>query len=123
MVRLLKVKELEERKKFLLARSEMYRKTLTLEVANIKFSTALLRRKLKSPKAILALLGSLAVPTAGYLVGRRHAKAQSKSGPAGLLPKVMVGWKLFNRFAPWIMKLRPAKKRDPAKRQNLTQFP
>src|SRR5258708_1675212 len=94
MVRLPKVKKLEARKRFLLAKSEMYRQTLTLEIANLKFSTALLKRKLKSKGSIFALL-ALAVPMAGLLVARKRPK------PAlGLLPKLISGWKLFGRIAP-----------------------
>lgn len=121
MVRLLKVKELEERKRFLLARSEMYRQTLTLEVANIKFSAALMKRKLKSPKSALIMLG-LAVPAIGFFIGRRRAKAKAAAaGPAGLLPKMLVGLKLFSRFAPLLKKFGPGGKRQPGERQNLRQ--
>jgi hypothetical protein len=121
MVRLLKVKELEERKRFLLASSEMYRQTLTLEVANIKFSTALLKRRLKSPKHLLMLLG-LAVPVAGYVMGRR-AKATEKSRASGWLPKLVAGWKLYQRVAPLIKKFRPTAKNGDTRRQNMTQYP
>ena len=122
MVRLLKVKELEERKRFLLARSEMYRQTLTLEVANIKFSAALMKRRLKSPKSALLMLG-LAVPAVGYFMGRRRSKAKAAAaGPAGLLPKVMVGLNLFSRFAPLLKKFGPGAKRQPGNRQNARQF-
>lgn len=118
MVRLLKVKELEERKRFLLARSEMYRQTLTLEVANIKFSGALLKRKLRSPKSLLVLLG-LAAPAAGFFMGRRRAKVKAEAGPAAWVPRLLAGWKLVSRFAPLLMKLRPVGKRQPVERHDL----
>ncbi|HWF17656.1 MAG TPA: hypothetical protein VG754_00220 [Verrucomicrobiae bacterium] len=121
MVRLLKVKELDDRKRFLLARSEMYRQTLTLEVANIKFATSLLKRRLKAPKTIFMLLGTLALPAAGFFAGRRglQKKAKAPPPPTGLLPALFAGWKLFSRLVPLVKKLRPARKPSAQPRQNL----
>jgi len=67
MVRILKVKDLEDRKRFLIARSEMYRQTLRLETANIKYSLALLKRKLDFLKTTFRVLGG-AAPLAGPLL-------------------------------------------------------
>lgn len=129
MVRLLKVKELEDRKQFLIAQSEMYRQTLKLEVANIKFSAALQKRRLKSPKSILMLLGLVAAPAAGFMFYRKQKpKAPPEPKEQGLLPKLMIGLQLVRRFAPLLQKLSsraraPAVKRRPPPRQNLTQYP
>ena len=117
MVRLLKVKELEDRKRFLLATSEMYRQTLTLEIANVKFSAALLKRKLKFRRYIVVLLG-LTVPLAGFFFARKRSKPKAQ----GFLPKLMSGMKLFSQFAPWLKKFRPARSRV-GERENITQFP
>ena len=113
MVRLLKVKELEDRKRLLLAQSEMYRQTLTLEITNVKFSTALLKRRLKSKRNIALLVGS-AFPIAGFLFARSRAKRA-----VGVLPKVLAGWQLFNKFMPWVKTFQAVKNRI-GHRQNLT---
>ena len=106
MVRILKVKELGDRKRFLRAQSEMYRQTLTLEIANVKFSAALLKRRLKSKRNIAMLLGS-ALPIAGFLFVRKRAKRVS----SGVMPKVLVGLKLFNKFMPWVKTFQAVKNR------------
>src|ERR1700756_228047 len=99
MVRLLKVKELEDRKRFLIAQSEMYRQTLKLEAANIKFSAALHKRRLKSPKSILMLLGLVAAPAAGFMFFRRQKpKPPPELKQGGLLPKLIMGLQLARRF-------------------------
>jgi Tfp pilus assembly protein PilN len=125
MVRILKVKELEERKQHLLTQSEMYRQTLTLEIANIKFSTALLKRKLRTPKVILTALGLTALPAAGFFFGRSSIKPKKKQQreQEGLLPKLMIGWNLFRRFAPLVQKFRQRHKQPRFRRQNLTHYP
>ncbi len=119
MVRLLKVKELERRKRFLLAKSEIYRQTLKLEIANVKFSTALLKRKLKARRAPFLLLGS-ALPLAGLFFARKKRPEPKPS--AGLLGKLLFGIKLFGKFKPLWKNMGATPARPPA-RQNLTQFP
>ena len=118
MVRLLKVKELEERKRFLLAKSEIYRQTLKLEIANVKFSTALLKRKLKARRAPFLLLAS-ALPLAGLLFARKRMKPKQA---AGLLGKLLAGVKFLSQFKP-LWKGFGAAPARPGARQNLTQFP
>lgn len=116
MVRIIRVRKLEERKRHLLAQSEMYRQTLTLEVANIKFSAALFKHKLKSRRNLFLLLGS-AFPMAGLFLARKKvAKAR------GILPKVLSGMKLFNQVAP-LFKMFRAPKSHAGGRQNITQYP
>src|SRR5947209_8782855 len=114
MVRILKVKELEHRKRFLLAKSEVFRQTLTLEIANVKFSTALLKRKLKSRRTLFLVLAS-SLPLAGFFFARSKAK---KVG--GFLPRLLSGLKLFNQFAPVLKKFRSAKGRA-GERESITQ--
>ena len=94
----------------------MYRQTLTLEIANVKFSTALLKHRLKSKRTLFLMLAS-ALPIAGIFAGRGRVKQAG-----GLMSKVMSGMKLFGQVAPWIRVFRPAKG-GADKRQNITQFP
>ncbi len=119
MVRILKVsKELEERKRVLLARSEMYRQTLRLEVANIGYSTALLKRKFNLLRTSSRLLG-LAVPLAGLFLFRRRAKPAHLGN--GFLTKIFSGFKLFRQLGPLLQAVR-GEHRGP-KRNNITEFP
>ena len=88
MVRILKVKELEARKRLLLTQSEMYRQTMRLEIANVKYSAALLQRKLRFIKPTLAGLErdvALAMRTLCAFVdrslsGRRIARQSRRAG-------------------------------------------
>lgn len=128
MVRLLKVKELDERKRLILAKSEMYRQTLKLEVANLKFSGTLLKRRMRSPKLIASVLGLAALPAAGFIYGRKLHKPKPKvhaelKAEAGLLPALLAGFQIFRRFAPLVQKLRAGRTQSRARRQNLTHHP
>jgi hypothetical protein len=119
MVRILKVsKELEERKRQLLARSEVYRQTLKLEVANIRYSTALLKRKFSFLRTSSRLLG-LAVPLAGLLLFRRRAKPANTGN--GFLAKLLSGFNLFKQLRPFFQAVQGGH-RGP-KRNNITQYP
>ncbi|MDB6022368.1 MAG: hypothetical protein JWQ04_2225 [Pedosphaera sp.] len=120
MVRLLKVKKLEDRKHFLLARSEMYRQTLTLEIANVKFSAALHRRTLKARLARLLLLGSV-FPLAGFFFARKRPKPAAVTA-GGFLSKLLAGLKLAGKCAPWLKTIRAAKGHA-GERENITHFP
>lgn len=96
MVRLLKVKELEERKKLVLAKSEMYRQTMKLEVANVRFSAALMKKKLKFARLASGLLG-IAAPVAGLLVAQKRAKQSQRGGFVG---KLFAGIQLLGQLKP-----------------------
>ncbi len=118
MVRILKVKELEERKRQLLARSEMHRQTLTLEVANIKFSAALHKRRFKLLLKSSRWLG-LVLPLAGLLLFRRRPHPSKTEN--GFISKLLSGLKLFGQLRPFLQGIRGAMKREP-KRDDFTQF-
>jgi hypothetical protein len=98
MVRIFKVKELEEQKRELLARSEMYRQTLKLEVANIKFSASLLKHRYSRFRNASRLM-ALMVPIAGLFLFRRPAPPQEKTNK-GILGGLASGLKLFGMLRP-----------------------
>src|SRR5262249_11689819 len=108
MVRILKVKELEDRKKLLLLQSEMYRHTLRLETANVKYSLALMKRKYKSPLGLLKLGGGMAPLAAGFFLVRRFLRKraatpdQEPRGGGGLIPKIMTGLQLLSHLRPLV---------------------
>lgn len=122
MVRILKVRDLEERKRMLLARSEMYRQTLKLEVANIKFSAALLNRKLKLLRTASRLLG-LAVPLAGMYFFRRKPESSNVTNNErnGILSRLIYGFKLFGQLSPLLRGFRVERQPQP-KRKSFMQF-
>jgi hypothetical protein len=84
MVRILKVKDLEDHKRFILAKSEMHRQTMKLEIANLRFSTALLKKRLKFFRSASLLLGT-AAPLAGLIMARKRAKQTQRGGFIGKL--------------------------------------
>lgn len=97
MVRILKVKELEEQKRELLARSEMYRQTMKLQAANIKYSAALYKRRFSLVRTSSRLLG-LVVPLVSYFFFR-HPAQPAKTGK-GLLAGLASGVKALGMFRP-----------------------
>ena len=102
MVRILKVKELEDRKRLLLAQSQMYRETIHLEVANVKFSLALLKRRLGWAKSAVGALG-LAAPVIGLLLGLRgfrKSEAPRIKGRQSLFSRIMAGAHMLRQFRP-----------------------
>lgn len=118
MVRIFKVKELEERKRFLLARSEMYRQTLKLELANIKYSAALLKRKFNILRTTFRMLG-LAAPLTGLFLFQKRAKPTNTGN--GFLSKLFSGFKLFRQLRPFLRTIRAGHRES--RRKNITQFP
>jgi hypothetical protein len=73
MLRLIQVKELEDRRRVLLAESEIYRRTLILEAANLKYSASLIAQKFSPVKAAYRLLKNSAPLVAGLLLARKRA--------------------------------------------------
>jgi len=121
MVRIFKVRQLEERRRLLVARSEMYRQTLKLEIANIKFAAALLRRKYKFLRISSRSLWAIA-PLLGFLLGRRRHESKQKEGRGGLF-KLLSAVKLLGRLGPLFQNLRSAARWRSGERENITRFP
>jgi hypothetical protein len=98
MVRLLKVKELDDRKQFLLAKSEMCRQTMKLQIANIKFAGVLAKKRFNFAFGAARTLG-LVAPLAGFfLVQRRRRKAMQRK--SGMISKVIGAIGLVNQLRP-----------------------
>src|SRR5438309_2313682 len=98
MVRILKIKELQVKKRELQARSEIYRQTLTIEMTNVKLSLNLLKKRLHILKTLYRVLG-FAVPVGGLLFGRREA-SQKK----GFLSRLLSGFNLATRLKSFFNK-------------------
>ena len=102
MVRILKVRDVAERKRQLLRESELYRQTLRVEAASVKFSLDEWHRKWASAKSAFLLAGAVA-PLAGFFFGRRRGESGEKNGQAraGWLDRLKTGM----RVAGWLWPL------------------
>jgi|HubBroStandDraft_6_1064221.scaffolds.fasta_scaffold388591_2 hypothetical protein len=92
MVRILEIKELAEKKKELVARSEIHRQTLALEVTNLKLGVALVKKRMHGLRAVYRILG-WTVPIGGLVFGRKQ-----KSGGAGFISQFLSGFNLASRL-------------------------
>jgi len=122
MVRILKVKALEDRKKLLLTKSEMYRQTMKLEIANVRFSAALMKKRLKIVKTGSMALGAALPLLGGLLWARKHSRKKRRSG--GILPKIVSGIQLLKKFSPLLAGI-AARRQQARERQrgNITHYP
>lgn len=92
------MKDLEQKKKMLIAESEVCRQSLRLEIQNLRLFSVRTRQRFKGfgvPKQawMLAAAGAFS------LWGRRRARRRLSFWRLGGLG--MVGWKLFQRVVPF----------------------
>ena len=92
MARILKIKDLEERKKALVEESEVYRETLKLEIQNLRLYSIHVRRKFSSFGPSSPLMLFLMPFAASFFAKRRLPKFRFVTG-------ALVGWKLFRKLA------------------------
>jgi hypothetical protein len=93
MARLFEIKDLNARKRALVAESEVYRECLKLEVQNLRVYGAGVRKRFRIFSRLnLVLIG--AVPLLGGLLRRKQTR---RMGALGLALK---GWQLYRRFGP-----------------------
>jgi hypothetical protein len=86
--------ELEARRKALAAEAEVYRQTLKLEIQNIRLYSQQMKRSYRSVSPRNPLFMVLA-PLVTSLLGRTKPARKFK-----FLSTVMMGYQMFNRFAP-----------------------
>jgi hypothetical protein len=96
-----KVNALAERKRELLARSELYRQSLESEFRNIETATAWVPKTIGIVRAAYPVL-MVAAPLLGYAFARK--KRRSSNGEAstsrGIIASTWAGYKLFRKFKP-----------------------
>ncbi len=104
MAEIFRVKDLEARKRALVAESELYRQTLTLEIQNLRIYGVRMQKKF----AVMRMAGPLLI-VIGSLVGSRvlgRSRAQKKRGKwSRLLGASLMGWRLFRQFGPLVQNI------------------
>lgn len=111
MVRIFEVKQLEEKRRLLVARSEIHRRMLELEATNLKVSVCLLKERFSVVKIVRNAFG-IAAPLAGALFAQPQNNS-SKGG--GLLSRLLSGLNLALGVLPLFRKSEPpAHPKEPA---------
>ena len=96
MVRFLKVKELEERRRLLVTRSELYRQTLRLEIAGLKFAAAEFKERFSIFNSVRRMLGVGASVAALF----RRQTGPGKGG--GFISRLFSGLNFAAEFMPFL---------------------
>ncbi|WP_150107187.1 hypothetical protein [Pedosphaera parvula] len=100
---------------------------MKLESANVRFSAALLKKKLKFFRSAIAILGT-AAPLAGLAMARKRAKRSQRSQRGGMIGKLFAGLQLLGQFKPLLGNLlvqRRAAGHHPARERehgNISQY-
>jgi len=97
MARLLKLAELEEKKKALVAESELYRQTLKLEIRNVQLSVVGTARRVSHFKSLFAII-PVGSSLLGMLVAGLFRRKKRQAGGLRILPTALMGWRLYQRY-------------------------
>ena|SRR2546425_4167181 len=96
-----KVSELEERKRQVLTRSDLYRQSMESEFRDLKTATAWVPKTVKMARTIYPVL-LLVAPLLGYTFSRKRASSSAAEGSnrRGILASALAGYKLFRTVKP-----------------------
>jgi hypothetical protein len=86
--------ELEEKKRALVAESEVYREMLKLEIQNLRLCAVRARRKVSILGGSSSLL-AVGAPLAGLLLGKGR-----RGSVMGIIKAALIGWRLYSRIGP-----------------------
>jgi hypothetical protein len=102
------------------ARSEIYRHTMQLEIANIQFSIAHLRGRFKILRSAWRLLG-IAAPLVGFFVGSRRTARKR----AGIFSALISAARVLGELRPIWQSLMAARgvRRRSREREGITEYP
>jgi hypothetical protein len=114
------LKEIEARKHALVAESEVFRQTLTLEIQNLRLYSLRVQRKFASLRLANPLLLA-----AGTLFGARFIRGGSRPKRRGkwsrLLGASLMGWRLYRQFGPPLQTVLLRRRRSRDKSSQLGQ--
>jgi len=93
--------DLQARKRMLLADSELYRQTLSQDVAHLTSATAWISTTLHYARMVAPAL-AMAVPIAGFFFGSRKKRTHAHAAPPkkNLLGKVIAGYRIARQVKP-----------------------
>lgn len=109
MAEIFGLKDLEARKRALIAESELYRQTLSLEIQNIKVYGARWRSRfalLRLANPLILLAGSF---IGGRFLGRASSRRQRRGKVSRMIGASLMGWRLYRRFSPLVQRLLSAR--------------
>ncbi len=108
MAGILTIKQLEARKRALVAESEVYRQTLKLEVQNLRLYAVRFQRKLGffSPANPLMMALPFGLSFLRFR-GPRWFQRKRKWRRPGFIGALWLGWRLYRRFGPLFQRLWP----------------
>ena len=123
MARLLKLAELEARKKALVAESEIYRETLKVELRNVQLSVVGTSRKLSNFKSLFAIV-PVGSSLLGMLVAGLFRRKKRQAGGLRIVPTALMGWRLYQKYGsmlqPFLSKLISRKPNSKARGEDRT---
>jgi hypothetical protein len=91
--------ELQARKRELLARSDVFRRALVAECAQLEASTAWIARMLQYARLVGPVL-AVAAPIAGWAFGSRRKPPKTPPPKRNLLGKMLAGYKFARQIKP-----------------------
>jgi len=105
MAKIFGLKEIELRKRALIAESEVYRQTLTLEIQNLRIYKVRMEKKLalfRLANPLFLLGGSF---LGSRLFGRRRPERKRRGKWRMLIGAGLMGWRLFRQYGPLAQRL------------------
>ena len=97
--------DLEAKKRVLVAESEIYRQTLTLEIQNLRLYGARFERKFavaRLANPVFLAIGSL---IGSRWLGRKAKRHKPRGKWSRLLGASLMGWRLYRQFGPTVQGL------------------
>ena len=109
MVRILRIKHFEERRRMLLDRSGAYREMLRVDVAGIGLSVAEFQQRFRPLRSLWRVV-AVAAPLVGVLLGRRR----KAGGPRGsFVPQLLAGLTVAGELVGVIKKFQSSRRTAP----------
>lgn len=127
MFRILKVSHLEERRRVLVARSEIHRRTLQVEVAQVRYSVSLLKQRF-APLRMARHVWRFSIPLLRMMLARNRPRGDGEGiglgqRLAGFIASVLSGIRLVESLMPLFRKREAAQEQKPVAGQEESRGP